>query len=151
MSDGSVAAWVHVGFEAIGIVGGMLGTVGGMAVLLARRTFVTRDELGIAITEHAVVHQKIDDRLNASDGRFIALQGSIDKVASAAQEASNAAEKAATAGNAARDAAHTMSNDIAELHGEIKALDATMKPIERLTMDMVEAHMAGSLKPRGTR
>jgi hypothetical protein len=144
MSDGSVAAWVHVGFEAIGIVGGMLGFVGGMAVLLARRTFVTRDELGRAMTDHATVHQVIDARLANGEKSFTELRGMIDMIGAAAQQAKEA-------GNAAREAANTVNVNVADLRGEIRALDATIKPIERLTLDMVEGHMSGDLNPRGKR
>ena len=145
MSDGSVAAWVHVGFEAIGIVGGMLGTVGGMAVLLARRTFVTREELARATTDHATVHTEINTRLAAGENRFTELRGSIDMIGAAAQQSKEAAQTAS-------DAANRVMVSVADLHGEIKALDAALKPVERLTMDMVEGHMSGGLRtPRGTR
>lgn len=139
MSDGNAAAWVHVGFQAVEVIGGLLGTVGGLAVLLARRTFVTRDELLRTVSEHAKDHQLIDQRLANGENRFTALSGSIDMVRQAAEQARDAALKV--------EGVHV---DIADLRGEMKALGATLEPIQRLTMDMVEGHMADGRNRNGT-
>ncbi|MBU6430489.1 MAG: hypothetical protein KGR26_15840 [Cyanobacteria bacterium REEB65] len=139
MSDANAAAWAHVLLQTFEILGGIGGAIGGMALLLARRTFATRDDLARAIADHAQEHQQLDERLASGENRFTALAGAIDMVRVAAEKA-----------EAAADRISGIHVELADLRGDIKAIEAALQPIERLTMGMVEGHMAGGLK-RGVR
>jgi hypothetical protein len=44
-----------------------------------------------------------------------------------------------------------MHVEIADLRGDIKALESALRPIERLTMGMVEGHMAEGRATKPTR
>lgn len=131
MVDATAAAWAHVILQTFEILGGIGGAIGGLAVLLARRTFATRDDLDRAIAEHAQEHQRFDQRLADGEVRFAKLSGSIDMVRVAAEQA--------------RDAANRVTSvhlELADIRGDIKAIEASLQPLQRLTMGMVEGHMA---------
>jgi chromosome segregation ATPase len=138
MADATAAAWAHVILQTFEILGGICGSIGGLALLLARRTFATRDDLSRAIADHAQEHQRLDQRLANGENRFTALSGSIDMVRMAAEQARDAADQA-------RDAADRIQMihvELAELRGDFKSVEAKLQPLERLTMGMVEGHMA---------
>ena len=145
MSDGNTAAWAHVVLQGLEIIGGVGGMLGGLVVVLARRTFATRDDLARQFADHAHEHQELEQRLAAGENRFVALSGAIDMVKLAAEQAKAAADEA----RAAADRVGDLHIELAEMRGDIKAIDSALKPIERLTMNMVEGHMADGLKPRG--
>jgi hypothetical protein len=138
MSDGAVAAWAHVFLQALGVIGGVAGSIGGLAVLLFRRTFVTRDDLLAYIKDHEADHDKLEKRLADGENRFTEIAGLIKLVQIAAEQAKSAADQA----HAAADRMERVHVDVATLHGDIKAIEAALRPIERLTMGMVEGHMA---------
>jgi hypothetical protein len=148
MSDGAAAAWAHVFLQALEVIGGICGMVGGMAVLLFRRTFATRDDLLAYFKDHGVEHHELEKRLAAGENRFTEIAGAIRMVQTAAEQATKAADQA----HAAADRMERVHVDIAALRGDVKALEVALRPIERLTMGMVEGHMAeGRANPTRTR
>lgn len=144
MSDGTAAGWMQVILQALQIVGGIGGTICCLAVMLGRRLLVTRDDLSKYSMDHAKEHQLLDQRLANGESRFVELRGSIEMVKMAADQATRAADRASTAAEKV-SSAHV---EIADLRGNMKAIETALKPIERLTMDMVEGHMADGRRGR---
>lgn len=137
MVDASTPAWLEVGLKAAEIIGCLLGAGGGVIVLLARKTFASIEDVESRFERHRSIHDELDDRLAAGDSRFIELNATIRSVREAADQARKAAEQASLAAGKA----NSLEISIAELNGEIKALQAALKPVERFTMTMVEGHM----------
>lgn len=138
MSDGAAVAWAHVALQALEIVGGIGGAIGGLVILLFRRTFASRDEMLKYFEGHATEHQELELRLAKDENRFTEISGAIKIVQLAAEQALSAANEA----RAAADHLAQVHVDIADLRGDIKAIEAALHPIERLTMSMVDGHMA---------
>ena len=147
MDNVDPAAWANVGLQALEVVGAIIGFVGGIAALLFRRTFATRDDLVKYCNEHAQEHHALEQRLASGENRFVALSGAIEMVKAAAEQARDAAKSA----HDAVDRMGSLDVDIADLRGSIKAVQASLAPIERLTMGMVEGHMAENRATKTTR
>ena len=59
MDNVDPAAWANVGLQALEVVGAIIGFVGGIAALLFRRTFATRDDLVKYFNEHEQEHHAL--------------------------------------------------------------------------------------------
>lgn len=138
MTDENLVAWGHFILEILTALGGLIGTIAGLGALLARRTFASKEDLERRFAVHDGVHNELAQRMADGETRFARLSGAIEMVKAAADQAKDAANDARDAADQAKEA----SVEIAEMKGSIRS-------IERLTMTMVEGHMAGGLNRRG--
>jgi hypothetical protein len=138
VSDANIVAWATFVVEFLSALGGVIGTIAGLAALLMRRTFASKEELAKRFSVHDGEHLTLNQRLADGETRFATLSGSIEIVKVAAEQAKEAAHEARDAA----DNVNAASVEIAELKGSIKS-------IERLTLTMVEGHMDGSFQRRG--
>ncbi len=137
MTGPEAESWIGISLKILEFVGCLIGAAGGVIMLLARKTFASIEDVESRFEKHQEEHEELDGRLAAGDNRFTALTAAIEAVKLAAEQARHAAEQASQAAGKV----NSVEVSIARLSGDIKALDAALKPVERFTMTMVEGHM----------
>ena len=81
--------------------------------------------------------EEIERQLAEGESRFTRLESSIDEVGKAAAAAKEAADEAAAAATTINDVRIGM----AQLHGEIKTLNAKLEPVAHFGRVMLEGHL----------
>lgn len=70
--------WIDLGFKIAGLVGGLLGSIGGIAVWMARRTLVTQEDLRASFDAHNGQHRELDKRLADGERQFVIIRTDIE-------------------------------------------------------------------------
>jgi hypothetical protein len=121
--------WIDLGFKIAGLVGGLLGSIGGVAVWMARRTLVTHDDLRASFDAHDDRHKELDKRLADGERQFAVIRSDIEHLPDV-------------------DDLADLKDRVGDVEGSIRALTATvgglkdvLERVERPLNILVEHHL----------
>ncbi len=115
--------WMDTAAQLGGLIGGLLGSAGALALWIARQTLVTKSDLQDQAVRHGEDHEELEARLAAGEARFARLEATLANLPS-------------------KDEISALKVEMARLSGDIRVVSAVLQRVEGPVRTLTEGALA---------